>query len=115
MNIILKSDPVTTNQQPNVEFVLSDKGSAFVKLTLVIDDKYTFSYEEQYTGSLTRSLLLKKGSYPCTFLIQAHRPGALGPVYNSFLKISGNDVVTAEGTLEGDFDADGTGFTLNVV
>jgi hypothetical protein len=122
MNINLPNNTVTTKRQPNgnVEFVLGDKGSAFVTLTLYINDntgavKYYLVQKEQYSGPLTQSLPLDQGSYPCLFAVQAHRDGALGPVYDSFLKISGNDVATAKGSITTeDYEHDSKYFTLTV-
>lgn len=120
MNITLTNDPVTTNQHPNVDIEFGDNGNAFVALTLYINDvsgvKYALVHDEQYSGSVTKSLPLDKGSYPCTFVIQAHRNGALGSVYDSFLKISSNGVATAKGSIAtGNYEAGHTYFTLNVI
>lgn len=120
MNISLLLNPVTTTQQPNVDFELGDNGSALVSLSLIICDasgiKYKLVHDEPYSGFLTRSLPLQKGSYPCTLTVHAYRQGALGPVYDSFLKISGNSVATATGSIppEGVDDLGYTKFTLNV-
>lgn len=120
MNIILLNNPATTTQKPNVDFVLGDRGSAFVSLTLIISDntgiKYKLVHDEQYTGFLTKSPPLEKGSYSCTFVIHAFRQGALGPVYDSFLTISDNKVAAAQGSIPtgADDDLGYAKFTLNV-
>jgi hypothetical protein len=121
MNTTLLSNPVITTQQPNVDFILGDRGSAFVSVTLLISDstgiKYKLAHDEQYTGFLTKSLPLGRGSYSCTFVIHAFRQGVLGPVCDCFLNISGNDAVTAKGSIPNGADDDlgYAKFTLNVV
>jgi hypothetical protein len=121
IDITLKSDSVAAKQQPNVEFILGDKGKALVSLTLIINDntgiKYRLVYDHPYTGSLTQALSFDKGSYPCTFVIHALTQEAYGRVYDSFLNISGNAVATAKGSVAtGEVVAIGhTYFTLNVV
>ena len=103
MDIILLNNPVGTVQHPNVDFELGDNGSAFVSLSLIINDesgiKYKLVHDEQYSGNLNRSLPLQSGSYPCTLVIHAFRQGALGPIYDSFLKISGHSIASAKGAI----------------
>lgn len=103
MNIVLKTNPVKTTQQPNVDFEMGDNGNAFVSMSLIISDtsqvKYRLVHDEQYSGSLSRSLPLSKGTYFCTLVIQAFRQSAVGPVYDSFLNISGISAATAKGSI----------------
>lgn len=110
MNTAILSNPVITVQQPNVDFILGDKGSAFVSLTLFITDSsgiiHKLAHDEHCTGRLTKSLPLDRGSYSCTFVIHAFRQGVLGSACECFLNISGNEAVTAKGSIPDGSDDD---------
>lgn len=108
MDIILLRDPVTTTQ--DIDFELGDNGSAFVSLTLIICDasgiKIKLVHDEQYSGALKRSLHIERGAYSCTFIAHAFKQGALGPVYDSYLNISGSKVAFTTGSIAKGYEDD---------
>ena len=108
MDIILLRDPVTTTQ--DIDFELGDNGSAFVSLTLIICDasgiKIKLVHDEQYSGALKRSLHIERGAYSCTIIAHAFKQGALGPVYDSYLNISGSKVAFTTGSIAKGYEDD---------
>ncbi len=109
MEIKLPNDTVTTSG-PDVEFILGDKGSAFVSLNLIIGQGgnilHKLNHDQTYSGNLTQSLPLTPGNYRCAILISAFSHGALGTTYDSFLKIAKKNVATAKGSIPDGTDTD---------
>lgn len=120
MNIVLPNNQVITNQQPSVDFVLGDNGGALVSITLTINDstgiKYRLVHDEDLKGSVSKSLPLPQGTYPCTLVIHAYKQGVLNTTYKSFVSISGNIVASADGSIAtgADDDLGYTKFVLTV-
>jgi len=105
VEINIDPDPVNA-RGPDITFVLGDKGSAHVSLTLSIPGVGRIEHDETFEGSLTRTLPINAGSYDCTLIIAAFRTGAFGPVYDSSLAVAGGQVASAKGSIPTDKDSD---------
>lgn len=97
--------PSLTTHSP-VQIDIDDNGSAFVHATLSIPGVPILDYKETYSGSLTKVIPLPVGTYDCTFVDGAYRAGALGPVYNTTLKLNGTPVALASGSVPKDVPSD---------
>lgn len=89
-----------------VKFLLEDKGSAHVSMTLVIAGVTVLRHEETYTGSLSKELQIPAGTYECTFVEIAFKTGALGPTYDSRVTINGTPAAFTKGSIPGASDSD---------
>lgn len=94
---------------------LDDLGSAFVHNCLVIPGIDKIDYVENYQGMLAKTIPVPMGRYECTFVVSAYKDRALGPVYDSTLKVNGELVARASGALQETSDSSYGRFTLDVI
>ena len=104
MEINIHLDPV--NAKGPVTVVLGDNGSAHASLTLSVPRVGRIEHDETFSGSLTRTMPIDAGSYDCTWVVAAFKTGALGPVYDSFLTVNGQQVASAKGSIPEGKDSD---------
>jgi hypothetical protein len=94
------------NAGPALTLVLDDRGSAHVSLSLSIGGALRLVHEETYSGSRTASVTVAPGSYDCSVVVSAYRAGALGPSYDSSVRINSVLVAAATGAIAQDADSD---------
>lgn len=97
MAIQVKTQDLQTRARP-VEFTLVDRSAAHVTLTLVIEGRMPITHSFVFNeGDLKISMALAPGAHRCSFVVQAFKHGALGPMYDSGLIVDGQRAAHAAG------------------
>ena len=105
MNIVIATNPATVPKGA-VTVVMGDQGGAFVSIRLSIPNVGRVEFEDTYSGFLTKTIDIPRGTYVCTVVISAYRTGALGPTYNSAIQIGGNLIASARGSIPNGKDSE---------
>lgn len=113
MEIKLKNlDPVKATlsvKGPQVEFLISDAGSANVTISLSLSDGTHFFYPDGTGKALAASTTLPPGRYDCVLVINAFDLDVFGRSYRSKVAINGTTVASTNGSIpdgekrDGDF------------
>ena len=95
-------DPVQgslTVKGPQVEFALTDAGSANVTISLSLSDGTHFFYPDGSGKTLSKATTLPPGRYDCGLVINAFDLGVFGRSYHSTITIGGTTLATTQGSL----------------
>lgn len=121
MDINLKNlDPVAGTLKvkgPQVDFLLTDGGTANVTVSLHLSDGTHFFYPDGSGKMLLASTTLPPGRYECALVINAFDLGVFGRSFKSQVSIDGTVVATATGSIpageprDGDFQLFGLDVT----
>lgn len=103
MEIKLKNlDPVKGTlsvKGPQVEFGLSDAGTANVTISLSLSDGTHFFYPDGSGKAILKSTTLPPGHYECVLVINAFDLDVFGRSYRSKVTVDGTTVATTHGTI----------------
>lgn len=111
MDIELKNlDPVKgtiTVKGPQVDFALTDGGTANVTISLHLSDGTHFFYPDGSGKKLLASTTLPPGRYECALVINAFDLGVFGRTFKSKVSVDGTLVASATGSIPDGKSRDG--------